>query len=250
MMSAASRLADQVITVSEFSRQEIGRYLKLARETVDVVYPGVDPGFQRASEDRVREVRSHYGITGDYILYTGIFKPRKNHAALLHAFRHFADSEGSAQLVIAGPVNESTNDLQCLANDLGIAHRVLFTGFINEADLPALYSGARVYACPSLYEGFGFTVLEAMACGVPVVCSPMTSLPEVAGDAALYADPKSTPEFARALSRAFTEVPLRTTLMERGLRNVNRFQWKSTAAKILELYDSVMSQRVAGAVFA
>src|SRR5207302_1599989 len=106
------------------------------------------------------------------------------------------------QLVLAGPMNGTEAQLRRLAEDLGVASQVIFTGFVEESDLAALYSAARLYACPSFYEGFGFTVLEAMACGVPVVCSTETSLPEVAGDAVLYADPHSPEQFGRALSKA------------------------------------------------
>ena len=250
MISAAARLADLVITVSEFSRKDIIRHLKIAPEKIEVIYPGIDPRFRCASEYRTGAVRSKYGIAGEYILHTGILKPRKNHAGLIRAFRHFLDSGRNAQLVIAGPLDESVNGLRRLADELGIVHRLLFTGFVNEDDLPALYSGARVYACPSLYEGFGFTVLEAMACGVPVVCSPMTSLPEVAGGAALFANPNSPEEFGRALVDAFSDGSLRAHLVERGLTNVRRFQWDSTAARVLEVYGAVLKQLVAGAALA
>ncbi|HKW74053.1 MAG TPA: glycosyltransferase family 1 protein [Terriglobales bacterium] len=250
MISAAARLADRVITVSEFSKNEIARKLNIPLEKIGVIDPGVDANFQPASVERIRSVQLQYGITGDYILYTGIFKSRKNHAGLIRAFRHFVDSGASAQLVIAGPLDGSITELQRLANELGLSDRVVFTGFVSEANLPALYSGARVYACPSLYEGFGFTVLEAMACGVPVVCSPLTSLPEVAGDAALYADPASARKFGGALVQAFTDSSLRAGLVERGFKNVKRFRWNSTAARVLEVYGSVLKQPVAGAAFA
>jgi glycosyltransferase involved in cell wall biosynthesis len=246
MISAAARLADRVITVSEFSRKEIIRHLKIAPEKIEVIYPGVDPGFRCTSEERTRQMRLKYGISGAYILYAGIFKTRKNHAGLVRAFRHFLDRGGTAQLVIAGPLGKSATELRQLVSELRLADKVVFTGFVNEGDLPALYSGAHVYACPSLYEGFGFTVLEAMACGVPVVCSPMTSLPEVVGDAALFANPNSPEEFGGALVEAFSNDSLRTSLIERGLKNVRRFQWNSTATRVLEIYDSVLKEPVTG----
>ncbi len=249
MISAAMQ-ADKVITVSEFSKQDILEHLKVASEKVQVIYPGVDSSFRTPSEDRIREVRLRYGITGGYILYTGIFKLRKNHVGLIHAFRHFLDSGAGAQLVIAGRWDESVAELRRLACDLGVGDKVVFTGFVSESDLPALYSGARVYACPSLYEGFGFTVLEAMACGVPVVCSHATSLPEVAGDAALFADSSSPQEFGRALVQAFRDDSLRASLVERGFKNRQRFQWSWTAERVLDVYSSVLNQRVVGAALA
>lgn len=244
MISAAVRFADRVITVSEFSRKDIIRHLKIAPEKIEVIYPGLDPGFGCAPEDCTRAVRLKYGIAGKYILYTGIFRPRKNHAGLIRAFRHFLDRGEQAQLVIAGPLDGSASELRQLVSEIGLNGKVVFTGFVKEDDLAALYSGARVYACPSLYEGFGFTVIEAMACGVPVVCSPFTSLPEVACDAALYADANSAQDFGHALWEAFRDASLRASLVERGLNNVRRFQWNSTATRVLEVYDSVLKQPV------
>jgi glycosyltransferase involved in cell wall biosynthesis len=250
MISAAARLADRIITVSEFSKQDIVQRLKIPPETVEVIYPGIEPRFRRVSEQCASAVRSQYGITRDYILYMGIFKPRKNHAGLLRAFRHFLDCGATAQLVLAGPLDDFEPELRRLVSELNLNTQVVFTGFVSESNLAALYSGARVYACPSLYEGFGFTVVEAMACGVPVVCSPLTSLPEVAGDAVLYADPASPQEFGRALVRAFNDTSLRSRLLERGLKNATRFQWNSSVTRVLEVYRSVLNQPVAGAACA
>ncbi len=194
MMKASARLAERIITDSEYSKADIVRYLNADPVKIDVIYPGVDPEFTRMTDPaRLQSVREKFRIDRDYILYVGIYKLRKNHAGLLQAFRHFRANGGRAQLVIAGPMEEGEPVLRRLAAELGISESVVFTGFVSDADLPALYSGARVYACPSLYEGFGFTVLEAMACGAPVVSSSATSLPEVAGDAALYADPLNKP---------------------------------------------------------
>lgn len=250
MIAAAARLADRVITVSEFSKQDILRHLQIAAEKIEVIPPGIDSNFRAASADLIRSVRLQYGIAGDYILYTGIFKPRKNHAGLIRAFRHFLDSGGNAQLMIAGPFDKAVTEIRRVVHELGLSEKVIFTGFVSDSLLPALYSGARVYACPSLYEGFGFTVLEAMACGVPVVCSPATSLPEIAGDAALYAHSGSPQGFGDALLQAFDDELLRSRLREHGLENVKRFRWGHAAAKVLKVYDSVMSRPEAGAAVA
>lgn len=252
MMAASVRLADRVITVSEFSRREIVRYLKVDAARIDVIHSGVDAAVERVTDARRLEaVRSRYRISGsNYILYTGIYKPRKNHAALLHAFREFLKSGGCATLVVAGPLGEGEGELRCLANNLGIDENVVFTGFVPDSDLPSLYSGARVYACPSLYEGFGFTVLEAMACGVPVVCSALTSLPEVAGDAALYADPQSPGEFASALRQAFFDEDLRQRLIEKGIHNRRRFDWHRAAQATLAVYQRAIGAPAEKAVWA
>jgi glycosyltransferase involved in cell wall biosynthesis len=248
MMAATVRFASQIITISEFSKSEIRRFLRTDRD-INVIYPGVDRAFQPVTDAaRLRQVQARYGINGDYILYTGIYKPRKNHAGLLRAFRHFLDSGGDAVLVIAGPIEEGRAALQQLASELDLADHVIFTGFVDDADLPALYSGARVYACPSLYEGFGLTVLEAMACGAPVVCSAEASLPEVAGSAALYADARHAAEFGDALYEAFTDDDLRRVLVKKGFAHVSRFSCHEAAAKTLAVYERVVGEAVGNAV--
>jgi glycosyltransferase involved in cell wall biosynthesis len=240
MMYAAIRAVDGVITDSGFSRQEIRRYLKTNRE-IQVIHPAVDARFRPITDcGTLRDVKARYGITGEYVLYTGIFKARKNHAGLLRAFRRSLDDYSDARLVLAGPLDEGERELRALAEQLNIADRVVFTGFVEDSDLQALYSSARVYACPSLYEGFGFTILEAMACGIPVVCSAEASLPEIGGDAALYADARDPEQFGRALCRAFTDANLRTAMVEKGRANVDRFTWRSTALQTLAVYQRTL----------
>jgi alpha-1,3-rhamnosyl/mannosyltransferase len=249
MIRAAVRKADQIITVSQFSKSEIARYLGPDRN-VEVIYSGVDSRFQPADQDQIRAMRANYKIAAEYILYTGIFKPRKNHDGLLKAFHEFLKLGGDATLVIAGPLAEGETTLRKLAEEIGIAGRVVFTGFVDDADLPALYSGASVYACPSLYEGFGLTVLEAMACGVPVVSSAETSLPEIAGVAALCADARSPEAFGRALYQASTDRSLRADLILKGQKNVVRFNWNNTAVQTLAAYEKAMRAEPGKAVYA
>jgi len=237
MMAASVRRSERVLTDSEFSKNDIVRYLDADPEKIDVVYPAVDPVFEQVTDrGKIEAVLSRYRLDEDYILYAGIYRPRKNHAGLLRAFRQFLKSGAQCKLVLAGPLAEGEAELLGLASELGVANRVVVTGFVPDSDLPALYSAARVYACPSLYEGFGFTVLEAMACAVPVVCSEATSLPEVAGDAALYAEAQHPEEFATALQRAFFEPELRQKLIENGLKNCRRFSWQSAAEAALDAY--------------
>ena len=243
MMNAAVRFADKLITDSQFSREEIRRWVKPDAEP-EVIYPGIDHNFAVVNDDaQILNVKSRFGIEREYILYTGIYKPRKNHAGLLSAFRNFLDRGGDADLVIAGPLKHGQSELRRLASQLRITDRVIFTGFVPECDLPALYSGARVYACPSLYEGFGFTVLEAMACGAPVVCSRGSSLREVAGKAAIYANARDADEFGSALHRAFTGKALRTELQQNGRANAAQYSWRTTALQTLAVYRQAAENR-------
>jgi glycosyltransferase involved in cell wall biosynthesis len=251
MMTACSRMATRLITDSNHSKDEIVRYLKADVAKIEVIYPAVDPFFQSGADPaEVASVRSRFGIDRDYILYVGIYKPRKNHARLLKAFQLLLKTGARSRLVIAGPMGEGKPILQRLATELGIAEHVVFTGFVNDADLRALYSGARVCVCPSLYEGFGFTVLEAMACGTPVVCSSATSLPEVAGKAALYFNPYKPEEMAVQLGLAFSSDSMRSALIADGGRNLLRFNWTETARQTLTVYHQALQLPLPKAAYA
>jgi glycosyltransferase involved in cell wall biosynthesis len=250
-MHACARLATRIVTDSEYSRNEIVRYLHADPVKIEVIYPGVDPGFCRVTDAaRLDAVRGRHGLDRDYVLCAGIYKPRKNHAGLLQAFRHLRESGGGAQLVIAGPMGEGERVLRRLAAELGIAEHVVFTGFVDDRDLSALYSAACVYACPSFYEGFGFTVLEAMASGTPVVCSSATSLPEVAGEAALYFDPHSPEQTASQLHRVLSDAALRDSLVERGRLNLQKFNWAETARQTLAVYYDALQMPLPKAAYA
>jgi glycosyltransferase involved in cell wall biosynthesis len=251
MMNACSCMATCIITDSEHSRNEIVRHLHSDQEKIEVIYPAVDPFFHaEADSTRIASVRSMFGIDRDYVLCVGIYKPRKNHAGLLDAFRAMLDRGCHAQLVIAGPMAEGKPVLRRLAGELGISEHLILTGYVNDIDLRALYTGARVCACPSFYEGFGFTVLEAMACGTPVVCSSATSLPEVAGKAALYFNPHNPKEIASQLLRAFSGDALRASLIAEGHRNLLRFNWKETARQTLAVYHQALRLPMPKAAFA
>jgi|HubBroStandDraft_2_1064218.scaffolds.fasta_scaffold01221_5 glycosyltransferase involved in cell wall biosynthesis len=241
MISAAVRLADKIITDSNFSREDIVRLLGISPEKIEVIYPGISSNFQPVKDcRRLDAIRSKYKISHEFMVYAGIFKPRKNHAALLRAFQKFLSYEQQANLVLVGPSSAVDSELRRLALELGIANNLIFTGVVDDLELAALYSAARVYACPSVYEGFGFTVLEAMACGTPVVCNPRTSLQEVAGDAALYANPANPDEFAHALFQAFSDPAIRDTLQQNARKNLQRFSWSNTAAQTLAVYHQAM----------
>jgi glycosyltransferase involved in cell wall biosynthesis len=251
MMKACSRLATRIVTDSEYSKSEIVRHLHADPAKIEVIYPGVDPGFHRVADPaRLDAVRSKYGLDRDYILCVGIYKPRKNHAGLLRAFRHFRESGGNAQLVIAGPMAEGERELRKLALELGITQHVILAGFVDESDLPTLYSAARVCVCPSFYEGFGFTVLEAMACGSPVVCSSATSLPEVAGTAVLYADPHDPEQMASQILRVMSDEIVRASLIEQGRENLQRFSWAETARQTLAVYHHALQTPLPKAAYA
>ncbi len=181
------------------------------------------------------EVRARYRITGQYLLYVGTLQPRKNLARVIEAFACMAGDPAFSglQLVLAGKKGWLYDDLFAQVERLGLAGRIIFPGYIEDADLPALLGGALAFVFPSLYEGFGIPVLEAGACGVPVITSNTSSLPEVAGDAALFVDPHDVEAIAEAMRRLVTDDALRSELSRRGLENVRRFSWEKCARETL-----------------
>jgi len=248
MMRASARLANRIITDSFFSKEEIVRYVGVDPAKIVVIYPAVDSAFGPADNADVQTARAKYRITRDFILYAGIYRRRKNHATLIKAFKSFVRNGGEAQLVIAGPLEDGATQLRKLAQELGIGDSVILTGFVNDTDLCALYTGARVYACPSLYEGFGFTILEAMACGTPVVSSNAASLPEIGGNAALYANANDPEAFGEALYQAYTDEEVRRRILEHACTNLRRFDWDSAANSCLQMYEEAFDPPTTHAV--
>jgi glycosyltransferase involved in cell wall biosynthesis len=185
-----------------------------------------------------------YGIRRPYCLFVGNLEPRKNLPRLIEAFgllrRHGLAPADLPQLVLAGTRGWLSSGIFRAAAGQGLeAPDIVFTGYVPPADLPALYAGAACFVFPSLYEGFGLPVLEAMACGTPVVASTASSLPEVAGDAALLVDPHDVEGLAGALRRLWGDAELRADLRERGLQRATLYSWERTARLTLDVYERV-----------
>ena len=238
-LDASLRRASQIIVVSEQSRRDLlesypDQAERLA-ERLSVVPLGVDPDvFQRAPADAVTAVRRRYGIEGPFLLSLGGIEPRKNLPALIRAYASLPEDVRPA-LVIAGPVApwnpEGWNIVRPALDELppGIRDRVVVTGYVREDEKVALLSGAEALVFPSLYEGFGLPVIEAMACGTPVLTSDISALPETAGDAALLVDPHAQGDIAAGMERLLTDTALRERLRAAGLARVTRFSWDETA---------------------
>ncbi|MCS7287390.1 MAG: glycosyltransferase family 1 protein [Anaerolineae bacterium] len=239
MMPRFLRAADAVITVSECTKKDAMRFYNIPEEKITVIYEGVSPRFHPVSSEIVGAVRLKYGLPERFILYVGTIEPRKNLIALLEAL-HYLLTTYHLQLVIVGKKGWLYEGFFRRLRELGLEERVHFTGYVPDEDLPALYSAADLFVFPSLYEGFGLPVLEAMACGVPVICSNTSSLPEVAGDAALLVDPTDVQALAKAIERALTDETLRAMLRAKGLERARMFTWEKTAQKTLEVYRRVL----------
>lgn len=234
--SAALVVADSLAT-----RQDLVRHYRIDPAKIRVIYPGRDESLGRVDDPAVLgELRARFGLPDDYLLYVGTLHPRKNLVRLVEAFCAALPAlRPGTRLVLAGKVGWHHDALLARVQQLGLQDLVLLPGYVAEADLPALLSGASAFLFPSLHEGFGFPVIEAMACSVPVVCSNASSLPEVAGDAALLVDPMDTAAWAAAIERVSNDDRLRRELMERGRRQVTRFSWQSCARQVLELLEEV-----------
>ena len=231
------RLAARLLADSQATRDDLCRHYAADPARVRVVYPGRDETLRRVSDPAaLAAVRQRYGIQDDYLLYLGTLQPRKNLTRLVEAFAAVADR---VQLVLAGQRGWLCDDLAAQAQRLGLAGRVILAGYVPPEDKAALLSGALALVFPSLYEGFGMPVVEAMACGVPVLTSAVSSLPEVAGDAALLVDPLSTSAIAAGMSRLVADAGLRQALAERGTLQAQRFSWAEAARQVWEVFDSL-----------
>jgi alpha-1,3-rhamnosyl/mannosyltransferase len=249
-MALALRAASHVIVISEATRRDLLAFFHLSPQDVTVISLAAAPSFRPPSPAEVQRVRHKYGLRQDYVLYLGINKPHKNLVRLVEAWSLVCHSRfatrGSplamrrSQLVIAGKWDARYPESKQRVAALRLQDAVRFLGPVAEEDLPALYGGAALFAFPSECEGFGLPVLEAMACGTPVVCANASSLPEVGGDAALYFDPANVEAMAEALGQALADADLRTELRERGLCQAAHFSWKWTAQKTLDLYGQMI----------
>lgn len=239
------RVAARVITISESSRRDIVRLYRVPEARVTAIPLAAGASFQPVTGAvRLAEVRQRYNVPADYILAVGNLQPRKNLPRLLQAYAELKrHDEAVPGLVLAGKALWRESDLYRMATALGLAGAIVFTGYVPDDDLVALYSGALCFVYPSLYEGFGLPVLEAMACGTPVIASATSSLPEVVGDAALLVDPLDVAELARAIRRLIDDDTLRARLRSMGRARAAYFSWADTARRTGELYVDVIDRR-------
>jgi glycosyltransferase involved in cell wall biosynthesis len=232
--------ADGIIAVSENTRRDALEILDLPPDRVTTIYPGVAESFFEVTAADVHAVRERLGLTRPYVLFVGTIEPRKNVPGLLDAYTQLSRSTREEyELVLAGPVGWADR-----ATVAKVEHTegVRYLGYVREEDLPGITAGASVLAYPSFYEGFGFPVAQAMAAGVPVLTSDRSSLPEIAGDAALLVDPESTEEIQDALERLLTSQALRERLGGAGRRRAREFRWELTARKSLEWFERIAGQ--------
>ena len=235
----SARTACHVLANSQATKADLVRHCGADPAHVTVVYLGPDVALAPVTDfARLAQVQQRLGIVRSgslrpYVLYVGTLQPRKNLVRLVDAFARVRVTDPDLCLVLAGQRGWLSDPIFQRVAELGLQQHVLFPGFVPDDELAALLSGALVFAFPSLYEGFGFPVLEAQACGLPVLTSTTSSLPEVAGEAALLVDPMSIEEIAAGLLRLVTDSVLRETLRSAGFVNVQRFSWERCARETL-----------------
>jgi glycosyltransferase involved in cell wall biosynthesis len=235
------RRADHIIAVSEQTKRDVMAAYGVPADKISVIYEAADARFQPQPAEAVTEVRARYRLPDRYLLFVGTIEPRKNLGRVLAAFERLHAERLMDALVIVGKRGWLYDDFFAQLERSPVKHAVIFPGFVPDADLPAVYAGAQALAFPSEFEGFGLPVLEAMACGAPVVCSNTSSLPEVAGAAALLVDPADTDAITAALRRVASDADLAADLARRGVAQAARFSWQRAAAETLAVYQRVAS---------
>lgn len=233
--------ASRIITISYYSKREIMEYLKIPSEKIEVIYPGVGKDFMPIKDyENISQIKRYFGISGNYILYIGNLKPHKNLLKLIESYSLLpSDIRNEYQLIIGGKKDKNYDSLSKEVNKRGIKERVIFTDFIRDEDLPALYSGASLFVFLSLYEGFGLPVLEAMACGVPVIVSNSTSIPEITEDAAILVDPEDTGDIVKAISNILEDVALRNEMIPKGFERARLFSREGTVKRMIKLFEEI-----------
>jgi alpha-1,3-rhamnosyl/mannosyltransferase len=243
-MSMALSTSAHIVSISEAARGDLLARFKLLPARVTATPLAADPRFQPQPAAEIARVRAAYNLPDEMVLFVGINKPHKNLPRLVEAFGRLLAGGSKAGLVLAGPWDERYPEAKAAAEALRAGARVRLLGSVADADLPALYAAATVFVLPSQYEGFGLPVLEAMACGAAVACSNTSSLPEIAGDAALMFDPFDTDAIAGALGQLLGDAPLRARLAQAGIKQAARFSWARTAAATLAVYRQIADASV------
>ena len=234
------RVATRIIADSQATATDLEEMLGIEKDRIDVIPLGVGEEFRPVSEERQHAVRKKYGLPGHFLLYVGTLEPRKNLTRVIEAWNRVAP-ECDQDLVLAGRPGWKVAPILRTAAESPFTSRIHFPGFVAQSDLPALLGAAHALIWPSLCEGFGLPPIEAMACGVPVLTSNVSSLPEIAGDAAILVDPRDIDAIAQGMLAIAGNASLRASLREKGRARAATYSWKRTAGLTLETYRTMLS---------
>lgn len=242
MLSFTANKADKILAISHATKRDVLDCYKLAEDKIEVIQLALEEKYRLLGSAASEDVTG-YGITQDFIFYFGNFKPHKNVPILLEAYKKLSPSlRNSYQLVLGGKKDRYYNSLRERVETLGIEEQVVFTDYIPEEKLPAFYKRAALFVFPSLYEGFGFSVLEAMAGGVPVITSNLGSLSEVGKEGALLIDPLKADDLSQAMEKVLTNKTLQRNLREKGLKRAESFTIENMSKGILSILNKVHNQ--------
>jgi glycosyltransferase involved in cell wall biosynthesis len=235
--------ADGIITISQATKDDILKLYGVKSEKVHVVYPGIKETLSLEPHIYpMKELENKFGITKKYLLFVGTLQPRKNIRRLIEAFSkvHIIDSD--LQLVIVGRKGWKYEEILSAPEEYGVKDSVAFLDFVKDEDLQMLYKGAQCFVWPSLYEGFGLPVLEAMQYGCPVITSNISSLPEAGGDAAIYVDPENVDDIAEKIKKVLGDKELRESMIKKGYLQVKKFSWEKAAKETLAVLKEVVGR--------
>ena len=227
----SAKNARKIFTISNFSRDDIIKTYGKDPKDVITTYLGIKQVLS------MEELKKKFGIDGNYILFVGTLQPRKNITKLIEAFSKLKTK--NIKLIIVGKKGWLWEEIIQAPEKYNVTDRVKFLDFVSDEDLPSLYKHATCFVLPSLYEGFGLPVLEAMKYGCPVIISNVSSLPEVGGDAAFYFDPQNTDEIAQKIDQVVSDKNLRQEMIEKGYNQVKKFSWEKTAKQTLEVLEDL-----------
>ena len=245
LLKCVVRWADRIIAISEYTKQDIIKHLNADKKKIKVIHPATDSRFQPILNRKVIEImKSKYHIQGRYILTVGKSYIHKNIPHLIKAFKNLVSKENiEHKLVLVGEkyLVQANLQIQKIIAELDLEEKVIWLGYIDDEDMPAMFTGADLFVLPSYYEGFGFPVLEAMSCGTPVIASNVTSIPEVVGDAGILVSPTDVEELTRSMSALLKDQELRNTLIKKGLERSKTFSWEKCARETLEVYNELLN---------
>ena len=233
--------ARRVITISEASRQDLHHFFAVPLEKISVVLPGVGAHFLPLSEEQVAVFQEKHGLSRKFILHVGTLQPRKNILTLLKALARLKGQ--TVDLVLAGAKGWQYDEIFNQVKSLGLENRVHFTGYVPDEELPFWYNAATALVFPSVYEGFGMPVVEAMACGTPVIAARSSSLPEAGGEAALYFDPQDAETLAQQLADILNDEILADRMRQSGFKQARKFSWKRAGIETSQVYARTLADR-------
>lgn len=236
------KTADKIIADSNSTKKDLINYFNVPEEKIRVILLAADEKFKPLNKEEINEVKQKYYLNFPFILYVGTLEPRKNTPSLIRAFYKIKKKNPQHKLVITGKKGWKYKEIFETIDKLNLQKDVVFTGYVSDEDLPALYNAADLFVYPSLYEGFGLPPLEAMACGCPVITSNTSSLPEVVGDAGIMINPHDVNGLAKAMYEVLTNESLGEDKIKKGLERAKMFSWEKCARETLKVYEEVYNE--------